>query len=178
MRQKLHYFIYVVVLVTSVTFFGCNENAFDFSQLDEVDANGDWGFPLLNAEYTIGDILDMSGDIGYLQQGSDGTVELRYEYTFDSIISASKYLDSYFNQDISVEGSKTFSSFELPPVQGNVQLLEGPRKQRERNHGHGGSLHESGVPEQHQALLLAPPHEFQGAGRYGDGAARPCRTED
>jgi hypothetical protein len=123
MRQKLHYFIYVVVLVTSVTFFGCNENAFDFSQLDEVDANGDWGFPLLNAEYTIGDILDMSGDIGYLQQGSDGTVELRYEYTFDSIISASKYLDSYFNQDISVEGSKTFSSFELPPVQGNVQLL-------------------------------------------------------
>lgn len=123
MRQKSHYLFHVVALLMLASFIGCNNNAFDFSQLDEIDSNGDWGFPLLNAEYTIGDILELSDDVGFISQGSDGTVELRYEYTFDSIISASEYLDSYFNQDIAIEGSKTFSSVELPPIQGNVQLL-------------------------------------------------------
>ena len=123
MRQKSHFLFPVVAMLMLISFIGCNNNAFDFSQLDEIDSNGDWGFPLLNAEYTIGDILDLSDDVGFISQGSDGTVELRYEYTFDSIISASKYLDSYFQKDIAVEGSKTFSSVELPPIQGNVQLL-------------------------------------------------------
>ena len=123
MRQKLHSFLSVVLLLASILFFGCNNNAFDFSQLDEIDANGDWGFPLMNAEYTIGDILELSDGTGWLQQGEDGTLEIRYEYTFDSVISASKYLDSYFNQEIAVEGNKTFTSYELPPIQGDVQPL-------------------------------------------------------
>ena len=109
MRQILHSLFSVIVIFAAIVFSGCNNNAFDFSQLDEIDANGDWGFPLLNAEYTIGDILEMSDNVGYLQQGSDGTLEIRYEYTFDSVISASEYLDSYVNQDIAVTGSKTFS---------------------------------------------------------------------
>lgn len=123
MRQILHTFLGVALLLMSFSFIGCNHNAFNFSQLDEIDANGDWGFPLLNAEYTIGDILEMSDNVGYLQQGSDGTLEIRYEYTFDSVISASEYLDSYIDNDISVEGTKTLSLGDLPPVQGNVQVL-------------------------------------------------------
>lgn len=123
MRQILHSLFSVIVIFAAIVFSGCNNNAFDFSQLDEIDANGDWGFPLLNAEYTIGDILEMSDNVGYLQQGSDGTLEIRYEYTFDSVISASEYLDSYVNQDIAVTGSKTFSPADLPPIQGNVQVL-------------------------------------------------------
>lgn len=123
MRQTVPFFLCLSALLISVSFIGCNRNAFDFSQLDEIDANGDWGFPLLNAEYTIGDILEMSDNVGYLHQGSDGTLEIRYEYTFDSVISASEYLDSYFDHDISVEGTKTYTPGELPPVQGNVQVL-------------------------------------------------------
>lgn len=123
MRQKLHSFLSVVVFLMTISFIGCNNNAFDFSQLDEIDANGDWGFPLLNAEYTIGDILELSDDAGWVQQSSDGTLEIRYEYTFDSVISASEYLDSYFNQEIAVEGTRTFTSVELPAIQGNIQPL-------------------------------------------------------
>ena len=124
MRQMYYRISFIAVVMTTILFTGCqNQNAFDFSHLDEIDADGDWGFPLVNAEYTIGDILEMSDNSGYLQQGSDGTLEIRYEYTFDSVISASEYLDSYFNHEISVEGSKTFSSVDLPPVQGGVQLL-------------------------------------------------------
>ena len=123
MRQILHSLSSVVVMLATIVLVGCNNNAFDFSQLEEIDANGDWGFPLLNAEYTIGDILEMSDNVGYLQQGSDGTLEIRYEYTFDSVISASEYLDSYFDNDISVEGTRTFGVGELPPIQGNVQVL-------------------------------------------------------
>ena len=123
MWQKIHYLFYVVVLLTLVTFTGCNNKAFDFSQLDEIDSNGDWGFPLLNAEYTIGDIIELSDDIGYIQQGSDGTLEIRYEYEFDSIISTSEYLESYFNSDIVADGTTSISSADLPPIQGNVQIL-------------------------------------------------------
>ena len=123
MRQIIHSLLSVVVVFASIAFIGCNNNAFDFSQLDQIDANGDWGFPLLNAEYTIGDILEMSDNVGNLQQGSDGTLEIRYEYTFDSVISASEYLDSYFNQDIAVEGSRTLSLDDIPSSQGSVQIL-------------------------------------------------------
>lgn len=124
MRQIYNSILDIAIFLMLLLFTGCqNQNAFDFSQLDEIDANGDWGFPLVNAEYTIGDILELSENSGYLHQGSDGTLEIRYEYTFDSLISASEYLDSYFNQEIAVEGSKSFASVDLPPVQGNVQLL-------------------------------------------------------
>ena len=124
MRQLYKCFSCVVAVLVAVLLTGChNQNAFNFSQLDEIDADGDWGFPLVNAEYTISDILAMSDNSGYLQQGSDGTLEIRYQYTFDSVISASEYLDSYFNSEIAVEGSKSFSSANLPPVQGNVQML-------------------------------------------------------
>lgn len=124
MRQKFYFFSLIAALLVVFSFTGCNNrNAFDFSQLDEIDANGDWGFPLVNAEYTIGDIMDMSNNTGVIHQGADGTLEIRYEYTFDSVLSAAEYLDSYLGDNISVSGTKTFSSAGLPPMQGNVQVL-------------------------------------------------------
>jgi hypothetical protein len=107
-----------------MVFAGCdNKNAFDFSQLDDIDMQGDWGLPLLNAEYTIGDILALADNPNLIQQNSDGSLEIRYEYSFDSLISASEYLDSYINQDISVSGNRTISIADLPPAVGNVQVL-------------------------------------------------------
>lgn len=123
MQKKIHFLFSVAALLMLVFFNGCNNNAFNFSQLDEIEGSGDWGFPLVNAEYTIGDILSMGGNLDNLHQGSDGTLGIRYEYTFDSIISASEYLGSYFNQEIGAEGSRTVSLGNLPPAQGNVQLL-------------------------------------------------------
>lgn len=111
------------VVVTIMAFAGCDTNAFDFSQFSGVDSQGDWGLPLLNAEYTIGDILSLSDGTSSLQQNSDGSLEIRYEYTFDSLISASEYLDSYFGHEISQSGTKTFSAGTLPPAVGSLQLL-------------------------------------------------------
>ncbi len=122
MRKVLN-FNYLLVLFAIMVFAGCNNNAFDFSQLNDIDMEGDWGLPLLNAEYTIGDILTLADNPSLIQQNSDGTLEIRYEYSFDSLISASEYLDSYIHQDISVNGTKTFSSAGLPPAVGNVQVL-------------------------------------------------------
>lgn len=123
MRKGLHFKLLITIFAI-MAFAGCrNENAFDFSHLDGIDAEGDWGLPLVNAEYSIGDILSLADNAGSLQQNSDGTLEIRYQYTFDSLISASEYLDSYFNQDIEVSGSKTFSSGSLPPATGGVQIL-------------------------------------------------------
>lgn len=111
------------VAFAMMVFAGCHNNVFDFSQLDNIDMEGDWGLPLLNAEYTIGDILTLADNPGLIYQNSDGTLELRYVYSFDSLISASEYLDSYINKNISVGGTKTFSSAGLPPSSGNIQIL-------------------------------------------------------
>lgn len=124
MRHNYYWKSFIAALLVVVSFAGCqNQNAFDFSQFEGIDANGDWGFPLVNAQYTIGDILEMSNTSGYIHQGSDGTLEIRYEYTFDSVLTAAEYLDSYIGEDISVDGSKSISIEDLPPVQGNIQLL-------------------------------------------------------
>ena len=63
-----------------VLFTAChNTNAFDFSRLNGVEAEGYWGVPLVNAEYSIGDILNMANDIEYLHVNENGTMEIRYE---------------------------------------------------------------------------------------------------
>lgn len=121
--HKFLSFKYLVAFFAITVLAGCNNNAFDFSQLDDIDMQGDWGLPLLNAEYTIGDILALADNPSLIQQNEDGSLEIRYEYSFDSLVSASEYLDSYINQDISVSGTKTFSSASLPPAVGNVQIL-------------------------------------------------------
>lgn len=103
---------------------GChNFNAFDFSRLNGVECEGEWGLPLVNVGYTIEDILTMVDNPDFLQVGDDGTLEICYEYEIDSVVSASNYLDSYFHNDISVSGNTSVSTSSLPPPSGGVQVL-------------------------------------------------------
>ena len=111
-------------LVVVALFAGCNsEHAFDFSRLHDIEAEGTWGLPLMNADYTIGDILSLADNPELIQVGNDGTLEIHYEYEVDSVVSASKYLDSYFNNPIEVSGSASFPSMDLPIPSGNMQVL-------------------------------------------------------
>lgn len=125
MRKKISYLIALWLTGLGLfLFIAChNTNAFDFSRLNGVECEGDWGFPLLNAKYTVEDILTMVDNPEYLHFGEDGSLEITYEYEIDSVISASKYLDSYFHDQIAVSGTSSFPSSVLPAPSGGTQVL-------------------------------------------------------
>ena len=125
METRISRLIALGVICLSLLFItGChNMNAFDFSRLNGVECEGEWGFPLLKAQYTVEDILTMVDNPDYLQFGDDGSLEITYEYEIDSVISASNYLDSYFHNPIAVSGSKSFPSSSLPVPSSGVQEL-------------------------------------------------------
>lgn len=116
----------VLGVAAVVLFTAChNTNAFDFSRLNGVEAEGYWGVPLVNAEYSIGDILNMANDIEYLHVNENGTMEIRYEYELDSVITAEHYLDVFEQKSFSTSGSKSVSGSSLPTPSGTqVPLFE------------------------------------------------------
>lgn len=116
--------IAIVSLFVSVLMVGCfDPNAFDFSRLQNVEAEGTWGIPVINAKYTIGDILAMADNPDFLTPGDDGVLEINYEFTKDSVIAASEYLDTYFNDALHLSGSETMSIGSLPLPVDNIQTL-------------------------------------------------------
>lgn len=124
MRKRYFNKFVLLVLFAQLILAGCeNLNGFDFSHLENIDCEGQWGLPLLNAEYSVDDILSMVDNPEFLQIADDGTLQIYYEYEIDSVVSASKYLDSYFNHPITVSGEKTFNATSLPPITGDVQVL-------------------------------------------------------
>ena len=125
MIKKQRVLTYTLLFACILFLNGChNPNAFDFSRLSGMECEGEWGIPLLNARYTIEDILNMAENPEFLHVGDDGTLEIRYEYEIDSVVSASRYLDSYLNVPLQVSGSETFpsSSITIPNV-GEVVLF-------------------------------------------------------
>lgn len=102
---------------------GCfDKNAFDFSRLNNFEAEGTWGIPLANTTYTIGDILAMADNPDFLVPGSDGVLEICYEFEKDSVFSASTYLNQYL-ETLTVSDSKTYPVSVLPAPAGGVQVL-------------------------------------------------------
>ena len=100
-----------------------NKNAFDFSRFNSVECEGEWGIPLVNAQYSIEDILTMVDNPDFIQVVNDGSLQILYEYEIDSVVSASRYLESYFNNEIVARGENTSSSSALPGPIGGVQVL-------------------------------------------------------
>ena len=42
-----------LLLALSFLLLSCNKNAYDFSRMDGFEAEGNWGIPLVNANYSI-----------------------------------------------------------------------------------------------------------------------------
>ena len=116
----------VLGVAAAVLFAAChNMNAFDFSRQNGVEAEGSWGVPLVNAEYSIGDILIMTEEIEYLHINDNGTMEVHYEYELDSVVTAEHYLDLFQQRTFSKNGSATLSGSSLPTPSGyELQLVD------------------------------------------------------
>jgi hypothetical protein len=116
---------FAVGVLAVALFASChNKHAFDFSRFSDIEANGHWGVPLVDAEYTIGDILSLTEGIEYIHVNDNGTMEIRYQYQKDSVISADYYMDIFAQQSFSASESQSFSGSGQPaPAGTTVPLL-------------------------------------------------------
>ncbi len=109
-------------------FSGCKKENLNFDRLNSADISGEWGIPLLNAQYSINDVLAQLEDNGIISQEPNGDLYFQYELEEENIITSEKFLhieDIHIQEDyqmrnalppglnFSAETTKSFS-FENP----------------------------------------------------------------
>ena len=94
-----------LLLALSFLLLSCNKNAYDFSRMDGFEAEGNWGIPLVNANYSIEDILNMSNALDNIQTGEDNVLKLSYSMQKDTIIESEIILNCMENEHIEYNGS-------------------------------------------------------------------------
>ena len=82
------YFLLSLLFMVS----GCKKEKFDFSRLNQISANGEWGISILNDTYTIEDILAQLEDNDYLFQDANGQLFLNYIFDEREIVTDSMIL--------------------------------------------------------------------------------------
>lgn len=93
MKRKLQHYLLgsgLFLLILS----GCTkfDELFNFNNLDGLEGTSSWGIPIINAKYSIGDLIQQSDSSSYLQVASDGSISLTYTFEKEQIIKASDFL--------------------------------------------------------------------------------------
>lgn len=87
MRLKL----FSLFLLLFFLWNGCKKD-FDFDRLDNAEATGEWGIPLVNATYSIEDILSQLNENDYITQSPDGNIFLSYFFEENNLVTDSMIL--------------------------------------------------------------------------------------
>lgn len=103
----------VLIACFAIFVFSCNDNAFDFSQLHSIDAEGCWGIPVADVHATIEDILNKTDNIP-LHANPDGLLQLEYDTEVDSVISSDQILHFLADQQVDLHGTHSIDISSLP----------------------------------------------------------------
>ncbi|MBO4403329.1 MAG: hypothetical protein J5792_06600 [Bacteroidales bacterium] len=119
--RRLYFKSLGIVLVGCLLFFSaCNKldelkRSFDFSRIDGMDGGGEWGVSLLDAKYTIGDLLDMTDkEDQYVEVAEDGSLSLVYSFNKDTLITSGEVMESMLGKEYVFSGDVTLPK--APPV--------------------------------------------------------------
>ncbi len=100
-------------------FSGCSKIDLDFSDINSVDLDGEWGVPVVKTSYSASEILKLSDA---LSQSGDGTLMFNYSMRVDSVIRAGDYMALDNTLEIDEHFEFTIPDVEIPdfhiPVQG------------------------------------------------------------
>lgn len=114
MNNKIHRIIILTTVTIGLalaTVFNSCQDYFDFSQFSGIEASGEWGIPLINAQYSIEQILQQFNDNNLISVDENGILKLTYEISRDSVITGAEYLSF---DDFSFEEQY---SFDVIPVE-------------------------------------------------------------
>lgn len=78
----------VAVLLTC----SCNKNRFDFSQLDSVEASGQWKLPIGSARITLNRVLGQFAQNSMVSYDADGHIQLSYRYPMDTVVKGTTFM--------------------------------------------------------------------------------------
>jgi hypothetical protein len=107
--RKSKIIIIAGLLVTLFSFIGCTkfDEVFNFNNLNGIEGTSSWGVPIINAKYSIGDILQKMDSSQVIRVESDGSLTLFYTFDKEKIIKASDFL--------TIGGQNYSGSFNLNP---------------------------------------------------------------
>lgn len=111
------FFLFSVCILTAVS---CNKvenmkKSYNFSHIEGMEGSGEWGISLVDAKYSVADILDMSDkDDQYIELDTDGTVFLVYSLEKDTLVTVGDVIDTMVGKSFDFQGGINFPS--APPV--------------------------------------------------------------
>lgn len=75
--MRKYFYISIICLICLCT--SCKKDKlFDFD-IKNIEANGDWGIPLLNDDIVLEKFLNKLDSVGHIHSGADGTISIVYE---------------------------------------------------------------------------------------------------
>lgn len=105
MSMKKRIIIYLAsAMICFFSFSGCTkfDDLFNFENISGLEGNSSWGVPIINAKYTIGDVIQRFDSSGYFHVAQDGSLSFVYTMEKEKIIKAIDFLtvkNKIFNSD-------------------------------------------------------------------------------
>ncbi len=97
------------------SFTGCTkfDDLFNFENISGVEGTSSWGAPIINATYSIDDIIQRIDSNGYIQVAQDGSLSFVYTVEKEKIIKSADFLsinNKTFNSDFIINGNTISNS--------------------------------------------------------------------
>lgn len=102
--KKFLLFLMLCLLVFGLN--SCKDNLFDFD-LKNVEADGEWGIPVVNDKITLETLLNNMDSLTFLRVGSDGTISIVMEKDMPNLVTMNRLLQM---------GGKSFSTTGQVPL--------------------------------------------------------------
>lgn len=70
----------------------CNKNRFDFSQMESVEASGQWKLPIGSARVTLNKVMGQFTQNSMVSYDADGHLQLTYRYAMDTVVKGTTFM--------------------------------------------------------------------------------------
>ena len=105
--MKFKYFLNILIIMMALVFNSCKNNPFDFN-IQNIEADGEWGLPVYNGTLNIGDLLNNLDSVNKMSFGEDGKLIFSFENEVKNIISL-RNLFRINDQQIDTSGTVVIS---------------------------------------------------------------------
>ena len=109
--KKKHLISLFLICFIAYSFVSCDKDNFNFENLNSVDVTGEWGIPLVKAQYSVEEILNQMNNEEYISQAADGSLLFTYKIEKNEIIKASDFLSF---DDIAINETFHFNNPSVP----------------------------------------------------------------
>ena len=92
--NKYRIFLSSLLIIIMFSTSSCHDKLFDFN-IDNIDADGNWGIPILNGTIGIDQLLNNTDSMHYVQTDENGVFKLVFEGDAENLV----HMSNIFNID-------------------------------------------------------------------------------